>query len=125
MNTCDIWPPLREPVDHWLPSIVLPFELNWFAFPEAPKLDAFFAERPDLFAWRRPDGGCVGYPRYLGPGGVEAFATTLLEEAGVLVLPSSIFPSELGPTPRDRFRIGFGRAGLDDGLAAFRAHLRS
>lgn len=89
------------------------------------RLDAFFAERPDLFAWRRPDGGCVGYPHYLGPGGVEAFATTLLEEAGVLVLPSSIFPSELGPTPRDRFRIGFGRAGLDDGLAAFRAHLRS
>ena len=88
------------------------------------RLDAFFAERPDLFAWRRPDGGCVGFPRYLGTGGVDAFATRLVEEAGVLTLPSGIYHSELGPTPPDRFRIGFGRAGLEEGLAAFRAHLR-
>jgi len=88
------------------------------------RFDAFFAERPDLFEWRRPDGGCVGYPRYLGSGGVEAFAERLVEEAGVLVLPSGIYRSDLGPTPTDRFRVGFGRAGLDEGLAAFRAYLR-
>ncbi|HEY2658125.1 MAG TPA: aminotransferase class I/II-fold pyridoxal phosphate-dependent enzyme [Caulobacteraceae bacterium] len=87
-------------------------------------LDAFFAERTDLFEWRRPDGGCVGYPRYLGADGVEAFAAQLVEQAGVLVLPSGIYRSELGPTPPDRFRIGFGRANLEEGLAAFRAHLR-
>jgi aspartate/methionine/tyrosine aminotransferase len=86
-------------------------------------LDGFFAEFPDLFAWRRPDGGCVGYPRYLGPGTVDAFAAKLVEEAGVLLLPSGIYRSDLGPTPTDRFRIGFGRAGMAEGLAAFRAHL--
>ena len=49
----------------------------------------------------------------------------LVEEAGVLVLPSGIYRSELGPTPTDRFRIGFGRKGLEQGLAAFRAHLEN
>jgi aspartate/methionine/tyrosine aminotransferase len=86
-------------------------------------LDGFFAAWPDLFEWARSDGGCVGYPRYLGKDGVDAFAARLAEEAGVLVLPSGIYHSELGPTPTDRFRIGFGRKGLEQGLAAFRAHL--
>jgi aspartate/methionine/tyrosine aminotransferase len=86
-------------------------------------LDAFFASYPDLFEWTRPDGGCVGYPRYLGTDGADAFAKKLVEEGGVLVLPSVIYRSELGPTPMDRFRIGFGRKGLEQGLAALRAHL--
>lgn len=86
-------------------------------------LDRFFAAYPNLFEWARPDGGCVGYPRYLGKDSVDAFAHRLVEEAGVLVLPSGIYRSELGPTPPDRFRIGFGRAGLEQGLDAFRDHL--
>jgi aspartate/methionine/tyrosine aminotransferase len=88
-------------------------------------LDAFFAERPDLFAWTRPDGGCVAYPRYLGSDGVEIFARGLVEEAGVLVLPSGIYRSALGPTPPGHFRIGFGRAGMESGLAAFRNFLEA
>ena len=86
-------------------------------------LDAFFAAYPGLFEWARPDGGCVGYPRYLGKESVDLFARRLVEEASVLVLPSAIYRSDLGPTPTDRFRIGFGRKGLERGLAAFRAHL--
>jgi aspartate/methionine/tyrosine aminotransferase len=86
-------------------------------------LDAFFASYHELFVWVRPDGGCVGYPRYLGEDGADAFAAKLVEEAGVLVLPSGIYRSELGPTPADRFRIGFGRNGLSQGLAAFRNYL--
>ena len=89
-----------------------------------PKWDAFFARYPDLFDWVRPDGSCMGFPRYKGSDGVEAFAKSLVEEAGVLFLPSTIYSSELGPTPTDRFRLGFGRRGLDEGLAALDAHLR-
>ncbi len=48
----------------------------------------------------------------------------LLEESGVLLLPSTIYRSELGPTPNDRFRLGYGRKGLDEGLAALEAHVR-
>jgi aspartate/methionine/tyrosine aminotransferase len=88
-------------------------------------VDAFFAEFPDLFDWRRPDGGCIAYPRYLGKEGVEAFCRRLLEEAGIVLLPASLYRSELTSTPDDRFRIGFGRDNVPEGLAALRAFLRS
>jgi len=87
-------------------------------------LDAFFAEHSDLFAWYLPDGGCIGFPRYLGREGVEVFASTLVEQSGVLLLPSSVYKSDLGATPLDRFRIGYGRDNMEAGLAAMRAHLR-
>ncbi|QIE46096.1 pyridoxal phosphate-dependent aminotransferase [Pseudohalocynthiibacter aestuariivivens] len=89
-----------------------------------PKWEAFFARYPDLFEFTRPDGSCMGYPRYLGADGVEAFARSLVEDSGVLVLPSTIYSSDLGATPDDRFRIGFGRTGLDEGLAALEAHIK-
>jgi aspartate/methionine/tyrosine aminotransferase len=82
-------------------------------------LDDFFARFPDRFDWAQPDGSCVAFPRYKGEEGVEAFTTKLVEEAGVLLLPSSIYRSELGPVPKDRFRIGFGRHGMAEGLSAF------
>ncbi|MGB1503910.1 MAG: aminotransferase class I/II-fold pyridoxal phosphate-dependent enzyme [Acidimicrobiales bacterium] len=88
-----------------------------------PRWEAFFARHPDLFDWQPPDGSCMAYPRYLGPEGVDRWAQRLVEEAGVLVLPSTIYSSELGATPTDRFRIGLGRRGLDAGLAALDAHL--
>lgn len=83
------------------------------------RLDAFFAQFPQLFDWRQPDGGCVGFVRYKGKDGVEAFTERLVRESGVLLLPSSIYRSELGPVPSDYFRIGFGRHGLEAGLDAF------
>ncbi|MEM6587541.1 MAG: pyridoxal phosphate-dependent aminotransferase [Pseudomonadota bacterium] len=88
-----------------------------------PKWEAFFARFPDLFDWQRPDGSCMAFPRYLGADGVEAFCQRLVEEARVLLLPSTIYSSELSDTPTDRFRLGFGRTGLDEGLAAMGAHL--
>jgi len=86
-------------------------------------LDRFFAEFNDVFDWRRPDGGCVGYPRYLGPESVDELCADLVEQSGVLLLPGSIYSSELGPTPQDHFRVGFGRAGVTEGIAAFRDYL--
>lgn len=80
--------------------------------------DEFFAAYPDLFEWWAPEGGCVAFPRYLGRQGVEWWCQRLLQEAGVLLLPASIYRSRLGPTPVDRFRLGYGRRGLAEGLAA-------
>jgi len=48
----------------------------------------------------------------------------LVEQSGVLLLPSTLYHSELGPTPDNHFRLGFGRLGLDEGLAAFDVHLQ-
>ncbi len=86
-------------------------------------LEAFFARHPRRFEWRAPEGGCVAYPRYLGADGVETFCRQLVEQAGVLLLPASIYGSRLAPTPRDRFRIGYGRLAVPAGLAALEAFL--
>lgn len=83
------------------------------------QLDDFFLQYADLFDWARPDGSCVAYPRYTGSGTVESFCEALVKDQGVLLLPSSIYRSELFETPADRFRIGFGRKGIQEGLEAF------
>ena len=88
-----------------------------------PKWEGFFERYSDLFDWRRPDGSCMAFPRYKGSEGVEQFCRSLVEESGILFLPSTIYKSELGETPTDRFRLGFGRKGLDEGLAVFDAHM--
>lgn len=89
-------------------------------------LEALFADFPGLVEWRRPQGGCVAYPRYIGPGGGETFCRRLLEESGVLLLPASVYASDLGDTPADHFRIGFGRDRVfKDGLAAMRRHFET
>jgi aspartate/methionine/tyrosine aminotransferase len=86
-------------------------------------LNAFFDEYDDLFSWQVPDGGCIGYPQYLGKDGVENFCEQLVEASGVLLLPASVFRSALGKTPDDRFRIGYGRLHAAEGLAAMRAFI--
>ena len=88
-----------------------------------PKWDAFFARYPQLFEWSHPDGSCMAFPRYTGADGVEQFCRSLVEQSGVLFLPSTIYSSDLSATPNDRFRLGFGRIGLDEGLEALDAHM--
>ena len=87
------------------------------------KLTTFFTQHDDLFDWQVSDGSCMAFPRYRGADGVENFTRQLLDKAGVLLLPASIYKSELGDTPTDRFRIGFGRSGMDDGLAAMEDYI--
>ena len=89
------------------------------------KLSFFFEEFPDLFAWYCPEGGCVCFPQYLGSDSADDFCRDLVKKSGVLLLPPSVFRSELLPTPRDRFRVGFGRKNIDEGLAAFRQYLHN
>ncbi len=86
-------------------------------------LDAFFDDYSELFEWQHPDGSCIAFPRFTGRGGVESFCKNLLEESGVLLLPASIYRSELMDAPTDRFRIGFGRANMEAGLLALRNYM--
>ncbi len=86
-------------------------------------LTAFFAEHAQHYDWTAPDGGCVGFARYLGADGIEAHCGRLVEEASVLLLPSSVFASALLPVPTDRFRVGYGRSGMAEGLAVWREFL--
>lgn len=88
-----------------------------------PVLDEFFAGYPDLFDWAPPQGGAVAFPRYRGADGVEAFCRRLVETEGVLLLPASVYTSDLAPVPADRFRIGVGRRDPGAALVALRRYL--
>jgi aspartate/methionine/tyrosine aminotransferase len=87
-------------------------------------LGDFFATHDDLFDWHVPDGGVVGFPRYRGAEGVESFCQRMIEEQGVMLLPASIYRSELLPVPADRFRLGFGRRDMPEAIAALHGGLR-
>lgn len=86
-------------------------------------LEVLLGDFPGLIDWQRPLGGCVAFPRYIGPGDSESFCKSLIEQSGVLLLPSSVYFSEVAETPQDRFRIGVGRDKVfKDGLQAMRQH---
>jgi aspartate/methionine/tyrosine aminotransferase len=74
-------------------------------------LDAFFAGHADAWQWRRPRAGTTAFPRYLR-GDTDALCADLVERAGVLLLPSSLFDAG-----NDRVRIGYGRENLPEALA--------
>jgi aspartate/methionine/tyrosine aminotransferase len=83
-------------------------------------LDAFFRGYSHLFDWRIPDGGCVGFVGYKGADGVEAFTERLVAESGVLLLPASVYRSDLNEVPKDYFRIGYGHSYLPKALTELR-----
>lgn len=88
-------------------------------------LNPFFAQNRDLFKWNEPDGGCIGYPKYLGSEGVMAFCERLIKEHGIMLLPGSIYDSANGPSPSNHFRIGYGRKAMKEGLRKFQEVLAS
>jgi aspartate/methionine/tyrosine aminotransferase len=81
-------------------------------------LDRFFAAHTGLFDWQRPRAGSIAFPRLLR-GTVDAFCADLLEQAGVLLLPGTLY--EPGSAA---FRIGFGRRNLPEALAGLDEYLR-
>ena len=74
-------------------------------------LDGFFARRGDRFRWVRPGAGPVGFPQLIGED-VDVFCERLVKQAGVLLLPGTVFDD-----PGNHFRLGFGRANLPEALA--------
>ena len=76
----------------------------------------------DLLAMATPEER-MAFPRYHGKDGVEQFCRALVEESGILFLPSTICQSALGDTPKDRFRLGIGRKDLEAELDAFQDHM--
>jgi aspartate/methionine/tyrosine aminotransferase len=74
-------------------------------------VEAFISHYEGLFQWVRPQGGCVGFVRYKGKDTVDNFCQTLVKQAGVLLLPGSVYDCT---TPH--FRLGFGRKTMPDSL---------
>jgi aspartate/methionine/tyrosine aminotransferase len=82
------------------------------------RLDTFFAEWADRFAWVRPKAGSVGFPRLTVPGiEIDTWAAGLVESEGVLLLPGSQFGFG-----GNHFRLGFGRTDLPEALERLETH---
>lgn len=80
-------------------------------------VDALFARHPDVFDWVRPVAGTTAFPR-LTQGGATDFTERLLADTGVLLLPGPLFDFDDA-----HVRLGLGRLGLPDALAALEAWL--
>lgn len=86
-------------------------------------LKRFISSYPDVLDYNTPDGGCVAFPRWLGAGSASDFCTRAVEEDGVLLLPASVYHSDLAVVPDDRLRIGIGRRNVPECLDALAEHL--
>ncbi len=69
-------------------------------------MDDFFSRHADLFSWVRPQAGSMGFPKLLR-GEVEEFCDALVRQAGVLLLPGTMY-DDTG----NHFRVGLGRKNL-------------
>lgn len=78
--------------------------------------DAFFARHESLFVYNRPQAGPIGFPGIRLQGKVGDFCETLAREAGVLLLPASVYGIS-----ENYFRMGFGRASFAVNLTQFEA----
>jgi aspartate/methionine/tyrosine aminotransferase len=81
------------------------------------RLEPVLEEYGGLLSWHRPRAGCTGFLRLAVPA--DGFCRELLEGAGVLLLPGSLYPGA------DSFhaRIGFGRRDFPAGLEALEGYL--
>jgi aspartate/methionine/tyrosine aminotransferase len=73
-----------------------------------------------LFEWNRPRAGTIAFPRLKAPEGVLAFCQKLVNEAGIMLLPSTVYDYD-----DQHVRVGFGRENLPEGLAALETYLKS
>jgi aspartate/methionine/tyrosine aminotransferase len=82
------------------------------------RLDSFFADYADLFEWKRPKAGTIGFPRLEGEIKSADFCADLLDKKGVLLLPADRYGYE-----GNHFRIGFGRRTLPEALEKLRDYV--
>jgi len=76
-------------------------------------LGRFITAHAELLSWAQPQGGSVALARLHCPD-VERYCAALAARAGVLLLPGSALD-----WPGPYVRLGYGRRGLGEGLAAW------
>lgn len=80
-------------------------------------VDELFDRHPSLFTWVRPIAGSMGFPKYL-KGNIDDFCDTLVKQAGVLLLPGTMYDDS-----RNHFRIGLGRKNLPQAVERLEQYL--
>ena len=82
-----------------------------------PLLEAFLNRRAETFEWVAPSAGPIGFPLVSGVEDVTAWCERIATEAGVLLLPGSVYGQ-----PR-HVRMGYGRARIDEAIERLEAYL--
>ncbi len=75
-------------------------------------LDTFFARHSEKFSWVRPLASPMAFPQLL-LGEVDDFCDHLARDAGVFLLPGTVYDDN-----NNHFRIGFGRKNFPEALQA-------
>ena len=72
-----------------------------------------------MFSWKRPKAGPIAFPSF-HRGSIEDFCHDLVNRAGVMLVPGTIYDPSYS-----NFRIGFGRADLDECVQKFDEYLQT
>lgn len=80
-------------------------------------IDEFFGHHASLFTWNRPQAGSMGFPKLL-KGDVQTFCDDLVKNAGVLLLPGSVYDDA-----NNHFRLGLGRKNLPQAVVRLELYL--
>jgi aspartate/methionine/tyrosine aminotransferase len=80
-------------------------------------MDRFFEDYAGEFTWSRPLAGSMAFPRYL-KGDVESFCDELVRNAGVLLLPGSVYDDDA-----NHFRLGLGRKNLPQAITRLNEYM--
>ena len=73
-------------------------------------MDEFIIHHSAFFNWIRPQAGSMGFPKLL-QGDIEDFCDKVVREAGVLLLPGTMY-DDTG----NHFRVGLGRKNLSQAV---------
>jgi len=82
--------------------------------------DRFFLNHANLFNWTAPKGGSTAFPSIKQVTDVEEFCIDLVNQRGVLLLPSTYFDYE-----KQNFRIGLGRKNLPECIEKLDDYLKA
>ncbi len=82
-----------------------------------PQLSAFFLRHSYFFDWTPPNASTIGFAHFKPAQDVQAFCERLVREAGVLLLPGTVYDE-----PR-HIRFGYGRRNMPESLAQLESWL--
>jgi aspartate/methionine/tyrosine aminotransferase len=80
-------------------------------------IDEFIIQHSSFFTWVRPVAGSMGFPKFL-KGNIEDFCDNLVRQAGVLLLPGTMYDDS-----QNHFRLGLGRKNLPQAVERLKEYL--
>ncbi len=82
-------------------------------------LDNFFQRYEEMFSWHKPRAGSIAFPELTADRDISELCSDLVEKKGVMLVPSQLFDHQ-----GNYFRVGFGRADMEEALEKFDEYLK-